>query len=427
MQIWLHVEHALNRYSKYVNKSIRGLTMELYLQFGYGMMEHCRSLIKHWGKGTVILSPRDLSENQLEKLSSEILKLGGNVILDPQLYNPELTNHDRLITHSFWPAPSRFPNGADLNKCLVSLIDINRNIGAKQIILPGCIANRIDDDWLECQRQVIEEWQRCDASDLSAIMTVAISYDALKSDDQVQLLLESIHVWDVTSIYLVCEHPNGDYLVTDPGWLANATDLVAGIRLASKQVIVGYCNHQMLLLACSAATAIASGTWMNVRSFNEEKFRLSDDDEIKQRSIWYYAPHLFSEYKIGYLDLAQKMKMLGQLQTDPMYGSNYATDLFTAIQPQVANFTEQQAFRHYLECLRYQTSHSIKATFDETIDAYMKQLEYAEINLNALHANNIKGQKRDFLECIDANRGAIGYLTSNRGAVLRRKWTTLIF
>ncbi|MDO9365706.1 MAG: hypothetical protein Q7T58_05115 [Methylotenera sp.] len=400
--------------------------MELYLQFGYGMMEHSRSLIKYWGSGTVILSPRDLNETQLERLSKETIKLGGSVVLDPQLYNPVLTNHDRLIVHSFWPTSSSFPNGPELSKCLINLIDINQRIGAKQIILPGMIAKRVDDDWLESQRQVIEESQRCDTKGVSTIMTVALSYDALRNDDQVQLLLESLPEWDVPSIYLVCEHPNGDYLVTDPGWLANVADVVAGIRLAGKQVIVGYCNHQMLLVASSAATAIASGTWMNVRSFNEEKFILQDDDEIKQRSIWYYAPHLFSEYKIGYLDLAKKSGVLDNLRTDDVYGSNFADELFTAPQPQLAGFTEQQAFRHYLQCLHHQATNSVKQTFDETIDTYVKQLDQAEEALKVLHAKGIKGQKRDFLESIDANRGAASYLSSNRGAVLRRKWTNLI-
>lgn len=426
MLLWLHVENTLNRYSRYLNQSTKGLTMELYLQFGYGMMDHCRSLIKYWGSGTVILSPRDLNESQLVRLSNEILKLGGSVVLDPQLYNAVLTNHDRLIVHSFWPTSNKFPSGSELSKCLTNLIEINKQIGAKQIILPGMIAKSVDADWLESQRQVIEESQRHEINDISTIMTVALSYDAVRNDDQVELLLESIPLWDVLSIYLVCEHPNGDYLVTDPGWLANVADIVAGIRLAGKQVIVGYCNHQMLLVAGSAATAIASGTWMNVRFFNEQKFITQEDDEIKMRSTWYYAPHLFSEYKISFLDLAKKNGVLDNLQTEALYGSNYADELFTAPQPQLASFTEQQAFRHYLQCLNYQAKNSVKKTFDETMDTYKKQLDHAQKELNTLHANGIKGQKRDFLECIDANRGAAIALSKNRGAVLSRNWAKLI-
>jgi hypothetical protein len=76
--------------------------------------------------------------------------------------------------------------------------------------------------------------------------------------------------------------------------------------------------------------------------------------------------------------------------------------------------------------MHYQVRNSIKQTFDETIDSYVRQLDHAENQLRVLHAKGIKGQKRDFLESIDANRGAASYLSSNRGAVLRRKWTKLI-
>jgi hypothetical protein len=46
--------------------------MELHLQFGYGMMEHCRALISSWNGGTAILSPRDLNDEQLERLAATI-------------------------------------------------------------------------------------------------------------------------------------------------------------------------------------------------------------------------------------------------------------------------------------------------------------------------------------------------------------------
>lgn len=426
MEVWLYVEHKLTRHSKHIIRSTKDLMMELFLQFGFGMMEHCRSLVKSWGNGTVVLSPRDLSQTQLESLSKDILKVGGKVLLDPQLYHPEVTNHERLIAHSFWPKFNKFPIGADLNDSLTNLIKINRSIGARQIILPGMIARKIDDDWLENQRLVIEETQRCDTDGMQPILTVALGYEAVKNDAQVEALLEAISSWEVNSIYLVCEHPNGDYLVPDPSWLANIADIVAGARMIGKEVIVGYSNHQMLLVACSAATAIVSGTWMNVRSFNHDKFISQDDDEIKQRSTWYYAPHLLSEYKISYLDLANKSGVLATLQTHSTYGSHYADELFSVPQPSLAGFTEQQAFRHYLQCLQYQASTAIKTTFDETIKYYIQQLEVAEKNLKTLHEKGIKGQKRDFLECIDANRGAVDYLTSTRGSLLRRNWGKLI-
>lgn len=426
MDVWLHVERNLSRYSATLTSNVKDLKVELYLQFGYGMMEHCRFLVRQWGQGTVILSPRDLSSEQLQRLGKDVRGLGGNVLIDPQVYSPGDTNHDRLIAQSFWPESGGCPTGAELHRCIEELIDLNIKAGARKLILPGLVAKRVDDDWLAFQQEVIEEMQRCDLRGMSPMLTIALSHDALRNDEQIQTLLDAMRKWDVPAIYLVCEHPNGDYLVTDVGWLANCADVIAGTRILGKEVVVGYCNHQMLIFACTGATAIASGTWMNVRSFNENKFKLQDDEEIKQRATWYYAPHLLSEYKISFLDLARKTGNLDMLRTPNDFGSSHAEELFTAPQPSLAGFTEQQAFRHYLHCIRYQAGHSIIGSFDETIDLHARQLDIAEVHLNSLHAAGIRGQKRDFLECIDVNRGALAYIKQTRGPVLRRKWSSLI-
>ncbi len=66
----------------------------------------------------------------------------------------------------------------------------------------------------------------------------------------------------------------------------------------------------MLIASVAKVDAIASGTWMNLRSFPPAKFRASYDDEIKQRAIWYYCPQALSEYKLFYLDIAKKLGKL---------------------------------------------------------------------------------------------------------------------
>jgi len=101
--------------------------MDFYLQFGYGMMEHCRHLIQSWDGGSVILSPRDLEENQLERIGSDIIRLGGTTLLDPQLYNPR-ANHHRLIQHDYWPdeySTGILSGGAILSDIISKLKDLN--------------------------------------------------------------------------------------------------------------------------------------------------------------------------------------------------------------------------------------------------------------------------------------------------------------
>jgi hypothetical protein len=403
--------------------------MELYLQFGYGMMDHSRALVDAWGGGTVILSPRDLRPKQLGRLGEEIGALpGGSVLLDPQYYDPR-ADHERLTDHEYWPDgeydTANFWLGPQLGELLKRLLATNNEVGAKEFILPGLLAPRVDDDWLAQQKQVALEAEGVVNGTMPLMSTVALSSDALRHDDDVHSILDVAHEWPTDGVYLVCEHPKGDYLVTDPSWLSNLLDLVAGLRLKKKRVVVGYSNHQMLALAACSTTAIASGTWMNVRSFPPDKFRAQYDDEVKQRTTWVYCPSALSEYKLPFLDIAQKTGVLDDLRPEPSRTTPQVDLLFTGPQPTSIGISEQAAFRHYLQCLRLQTRQATKASFDATADAHDALLDAAEALLLKLHAAGVRGQMRDFREAVDANRAALAVLRKNRGPMLRRKWAEL--
>lgn len=404
------------------------LVMDLILQFGYGMMDHCRSLLSAWGGGTVILSPRDLKHEQLLRLAGEITDTpGGSVLVDPQFYLPH-ADHERLVAHAYWPKgydTGGFWSGTELARLLNELLSLNRALGCRDFILPGLFAPRVDEDWLARQKQVIEEARSLGEIGMPLLATVALGSDAVRSDDDIHEILDSVNDWAVDGVYLVCEHPNGEYLVRDATWLANLLDLTAGIRLKGKRVVVGYANHQMLALASAGATAIASGTWMNVRSFPPEKFRVQYDEEIKQRTTWYYCPQALSEYKIPFLDIAQRQRVLADMRPAAALGSTFADALFAGPQPSTIGFTEQAAFRHYLTSLHGQVRSAVASTFDETVSAHEGLLDAAETLLQRLQSVGVRGQLRDFTESIDVNRAALSVLRTSRGALLQRRWSSL--
>jgi hypothetical protein len=401
--------------------------MELYLQFGYGMMQHCRHLISDWGGGTVVLSPRDMNDRQLRTLSSEITDLdGGRVLLDPQFYLPH-ADHERLCSHDYWPSDyetGAFFQGDALRDLLRKLIDLNAAVGTSEIILPGLLATAVDDAWLETERAVLEVGREL-AGDRPVVTTIALDADTTRNQDHIASLLEAAPGWKSDGFYIVCEHPNGDYLVQDPNWLANVLDLVAGLRLSGAKVILGYCNHQMLAASVVQANAICSGTWMNVRSFPPDKFRSSYDEEIRQRATWYYCPQALSEYKIPFLDVAQRQKLLARMAPPPELDGGYARHLFEGPQPTTVGFSEQLAFRHYLHALRGQVRALAHASYDEARTAQDGLLDGAEDLLGTLASAGVRGQQRDFADSVDVNRAALALVDSMRGPILRRRWSAL--
>jgi hypothetical protein len=181
----------------------------------------------------------------------------------------------------------------------------------------------------------------------------------------------------------------------------------------------------MLIAACAKVSAIASGTWMNVRAFPPEKFESKMDDEIKQRATWYYCPQALSEYKLPFLDIAHRQKMLSRLAPSKGFSRDFVEALFSGAQPSTIPFTEQQAFRHYLDCLRVQAQTAAADSFDETVNRHETVLNEADTLLKTLRAGGVMGQMRDFSEIIDVNRAALAFLKGSRGPMLRRKWATL--
>jgi hypothetical protein len=401
--------------------------MDLYLQFGHGMMEHTRHLLTEWGGGTVVLSPRDLTAQQLTRLAGQVRALpGGVVLLDPQFYLPH-ADHERLRTHDYWPADYQtgaFWDGPPLATLISRLLALNRALGASAFILPGILAGAADDDWLETQRATLEEAQAQD-SELPLIQTIALGADASRNTAQMGALLERTAGWTPAGYYVVCEHPAGRYLSDDPIWLSNVLDLLAGLRLRGARVIVGYCNQQMLLASTTRATAICSGTWMNVRSFPPDKFQSPDEDENRQRSTWYYCPQALSEYQIPFLDFAHAQGVLAAMLPGPGISTSYVAPLFAGAQPSSMQFTEQAAFRHYLTSLRHQAISAEKDTFDATVTSHRDLLDQAQALLRRLAAAGVRAQGRSFEDILDVNRAGLVRLSDTRGPILRRKWSAL--
>lgn len=400
--------------------------MELYLQLGYGMMSHCNDLIEDWGGGTVILSPRDLKPKQLSKFAKEIKNLKGEVLLDPQVYLPRAT-HPGLQSHDYWHKEYNTINfgDAELNEQLKKLLKLNRELDCAAWILPGHITSVVNDIWLKCQRSTIEAAQKLQNNQFELIATVALNVDATRNPDQIHDLIESAKNWSASAVYLICEPPKDQYLVDNQVWLTNIVDLIAGLRLSGKKVIVGYSSHQMLIAGCASANAIASGTFLNVRSFTIDKFHAQESDEKSRRTTWYYCPQALSEFTIPSLDLAEMRGMLTELKPLPNLGSSEADILFSGSQPSSTGFREQQSFRHYLKALRSQVFESRKNSFDESVNHHKHLLDSAENILARFRGVGIRDKARDFEAVIDTNRAALSYLEDYRGVILRRAWSKL--
>jgi hypothetical protein len=397
--------------------------MDLYLQFGYGMMKLSLEMAERWGGGCTILSPRDLTRGQMGRLGPALRDRGAEVMLDPQFYLPRADHHG-LTQHSYWPQEfdtGWFFEGPALGTMLSELADYNTEAQCSRHILPGVYAPAVDDRWFAVHEAIIANatnhfpMQEC-------LQTICLSSESLRSEQQIHSVLERAEHWPVTAYYVVPEHPRARYLVDDPSWLANLLDLCAGLKLLSTQVVCGYANQQMLCLATANVDAVASGNWMNVRAFPPDKF-LNPADETRRHALWYYCPQVLSEFRLPFLDMAFRAGRLDLLRADPALESYYADSLFAGGQPSsVVGFRFPDAFRHFLQCLHHQVANARRPSFRETVDAHEVSMIAGENLLEALHDLGVRGQDRDFADGFDVNRAAVGALVRARGFVLDRQW-----
>jgi hypothetical protein len=388
-------------------------------------MEHTAKLLEDWGDGGVILSPRDLDQAKLEKMAKRLEGRGTELLVDPQCFVRD-ADHYRLVEHVYFKTYKSCSTGSIVTgegaKAIIDdIAALNETLRATQFIVPGLLATTVSDDWFAFHEPLLAA-AATRLPKVPRLATIALSADAAANEAQVEAIIERVAAWPVDGFYVVAETPNGDYLIDSPTWLANVLILASGLKLLGRSLIVGYGNHQLLALAAANTDAMAVGTWLNVRALDVDKFYTPEEDEISRRAVWYYCPPALTEYKIPFLDIAQRNGVLEAMRPPAVLGSSYADLLFSGVTPTAVNWPEPSAFRHYLTCLRGQARQLTQASFTDALAAQERMLGTAAKLLPRLKKAGVFSSERDFTPCLDVNAAALITLDNARGALLRRRW-----
>jgi len=188
-------------------------------------------------------------------------------------------------------------------------------------------------------------------------------------------------------------------------------------------VIVGYSNHQLLFLSLARVDAICAGSWLKTRMFPLGDFSENDDEQAGgRRSTWYYCPQALSEYQLPFLDVAHRGGILYDMKSPEIYDSEYSAILFNGAQPTTVNFSETEAFRHYLNSLKMQCLEVSKETYEDT-KSYLKMIFETAIDLTSyFRKNGVRGKHRDFNNVGESNLSVLDAFDNIRGLIYNTKW-----
>ena len=398
--------------------------MELYLQLGHGMQALAQELIKSWGNGNVIISPVNLQQDKLVAFSKKIQAAGGQVLFDPQMFYPK-EGHLKLQAYDYWPAQGVSITSGDGHAAINrELLKINNLINSTDVILPGI-------EMAEEQFTYGLNWMNSSASyfsqktDKPLLATLCLYPETIRNAAAIEALVEQLKAIPVSGYYIIPHPSNNEYIVSDLSWVIGLLKLITCLKLAKKKVIVGYSNHQGLLYALANVDGIASGTYMNTRSFHPAKFKSPKDDDIKHKSTWYYLPTAFSEYKATLLDVAMQRGYLDAFYSHGEFQNPYSEMLFKGAQPSSTNYNETNSFKHYLHCLKVQCDMLSLDTYQETYAAYEFMLNTAENQMREFKRHGMSGQNRDFAPAVEANRVAMCANNEDYGFRLQLDWQQL--
>lgn len=395
--------------------------MELYLQMGHGMQSMAEELVSHWNGGNVILSPVNIAQDRIAGFSKKIMAAGGNVLFDPQMFYPK-EGHEKLRAYDYWPQDgvsiSTGDVAEDINR---ELLRLNNAIGSSAIILPGL---EMKEDALSYGLELMNRSAEyfSSKSELPLFATLCLYSETIRNTSAIESLVELLRTIPVTGFYIIPRPSNNEYIVSDPLWMIGMLKLLSCLKLFGKKTIVGYTSHQGLAYALANADGIASGTYMNTRSFVPAKFKSQKDDDIKHKSTWFYLPTAFCEYKAALLDVAMQRGYLDSFKPQGVFYNEYSAMLFSGAQPTSTNYKETNSFKHYLYCLKLQCDLLTTSTYRETYDTYEFMLNNAEIQIKEFKRHGISGQNRDFAPAIEANRVAMCANDEDYGMKLQFDW-----
>ena len=403
--------------------------MELFLQFGYGMKGLTLALAKQWGGTSVILSPRDMTPDQLEAWSKEFEKANVKCYFDPQCYCPK-SSQKNLAKYKYWDCnlnTNLQSNTTVIDQQIQAIKEYNDIAKTKIYILPSILSD-YDTKWSE--RFVFQSQRFITAAhkvikEKPIFATLALPKDFLiQREETLDPILQKILEFKVDGYYVIAEALDRKYLIDNPTWLSNVFHICSVLKIAGKKVIYGYGNHQLLPLSLIQVDAMASGTWQNVRSFTN---RFIDVNEQKRKSTWVYHPESLSEYKLSFMDWAYNNGDLFSMKSkDKDFVDEGIDKLFQAsVPPSAAGFTETDAFKHYLCCLKHQIDLLNKHSYKEAFSSYEMLLNTAEREIERLEKAGIYAQTRSFRNFIDINRAAVHHLNKNHGFALGMSWNTI--
>jgi len=243
-----------------------------YHQLGNNDQIRCLNLLKEGRGAGVILSPRDIkNDNLFVDYTNKYKSTNTEVLIDPQLYTSDSAqlrlNDDEIDNTAAWI-------DREVSDPLIrSSMQKQYNLLPSRYIIPSPFATSITDTWLNILKNCVFEalqW-RYDLKIQSEIYaTLAISVNIITDKELRLKLLDSISGLSVDGFYLVTDIP---VRPSNPQMLVGLMDIIFHLKSNSFKILLGYTEPYAILNFPLGLDGFASSGLKNRRSFQPSQWK----------------------------------------------------------------------------------------------------------------------------------------------------------
>lgn len=321
-----------------------------YFQLGYQDQTRALELLEAGVGAGAILSPRHLP-NRLGRVADAVNALGRQVMVDPQLYNPNYQHSEEypVIGQTTIGEYGGFRPSADF---VCRLVDFQLDLGVTSVILPMPVLSAFSTEWIDGLRRTISYAQthlstRGFGGDVLA--SLPLDYRLLEESKVRQQILDRITALDVDGFYLACASPDDSVFPTRSAYLLGQMDFIFRLKQNRYKVILGYTSYSAMMFFPFGLDGFCSGGHSNRRRFAIEEWEGDVDDEEGRRNA--PLPRYASLNLLGTLVYPDEPDLLfSRGQWAEVDQSPYSSMLFDGQVPSSkrASWKQKVSFMHYM-------------------------------------------------------------------------------
>ena len=365
--------------------------VRLYHQLGHRYTWSLSSLQDdNCGDGAII-APRYMAPAKVTALNSTLRRKS---FFDPQFFLPG-TSRGKLTEYDFFPAIvadgfSSTEYGEEAARESAELcLGFQEQNDFEYLVIPTRVDENTPSKYIESQMELFVHPFLAAYRDLDSqqeiLLQLILSDRMLKDEAYRAAILNWVtSLEELAGVYLIVHRPPGRKQLQDIDLLLAMLMMTSALRRAGLEVVLGYLNSEALPLLVADPTAVATGSYENLRIFSIRAFEDAGSTTMRGPNARVYVPRLCQWIEYPYVDAVKRVipDVAEFFEESP-----YHVEMF---KPSYNwHFTKPEPYKHYFYVFSRQFRELASLHGIDRFDAVVETIERARAEFRQLADSGI--------------------------------------